>query len=274
MPGSMLPRRALVRLTAASGVVIVGALLLAAPASAHVTIATDDSARGAADAILTFRVPNEEDAAVTTKIDIKFPTKNPIASVKPAPKPGWTVTTKTVTFAPPIKTDDGTITEGVGEVIYTAKGAANGIPVGGFDAFQILVGPLPDAPGVAFPTVQTYSNGKTSAWVEPVTDPANPPDNPAPVLALATAAGEPAAAASPTAGAASSSAAPAVAASQPAAAPDLSGFATSSEASTARTIGIVGVVVGVLGLLVAALALARARRTVPATSQARDLTHT
>ena len=152
-------------------------LALAAPASAHVTVAADDSTRAADDAILTFRVPNEEDKAVTVKVDIKFPTKNPIASVKPAPKPGWTITTKTVKFNPPIKTDDGTITDGVGEVIYTATSPANGIPVGGFEAFQILVGPLPDAATVAFPTVQTYSSGKVVRWIEPVTDPANPPEN-------------------------------------------------------------------------------------------------
>ena len=161
----------------AAGLIVV---LVALPASAHVTVSADDTTQGADDAILTFRVPNEQDAAVTTKIDIKFPTTNPIASVMPAPKPGWTVTTKTVKFATPIKTDDGTLTEGVGEVIYTANGNANGIPVGGFEAFQILVGPLPDAGSVAFPTVQTYSNGKTSSWVEPVTDPANSTGQPRP----------------------------------------------------------------------------------------------
>ncbi|HVN11140.1 MAG TPA: YcnI family protein [Kineosporiaceae bacterium] len=244
-------------------------LLVALPASAHVTVSADDATRGAADAILTFRVPNEEDTAVTTKIDIKFPAKNPIASVKPAPKQGWTVATKTVTFNPPIKTDDGTITQGVGEVTYTATSTANGIPPGDFDSFQILVGPLPDAASVAFPTVQTYSDGKTAAWVQPVTDPGNPPDAPAPLLTLA-AGGDAQASASP-----SSAATPAATAgtAAPAATPDLSGYATASDASTARTLGILGIVVGVVGLAVGGIALARSRRAPSTAVREPDLTH-
>ncbi len=269
MPGFPSPPPHVVKRAAvASAVSIAAVLLVAGPASAHVTISADDSTRGASDAILTFRVPNEEDAAVTTKIDIKFPTKNPIASVKPAPKQGWTVTTKQVTFNPPIKTDDGTITTGVGEVVYTAK-AANGIPVGGFEAFQILVGPLPDAAHVAFPTVQTYSNGKTSAWVEPMTDPSNPPDNPAPVLALTAASG----AGSVSASAPAPAPTGASAAAAPASATDLSAYATTSEASNAKALGIIGIVVGVLGLLAGALGLARSRRGAAATSKTPHLTH-
>jgi uncharacterized protein YcnI len=138
----------------------IGLLALAGPVSAHVTVAADDSTKGAADSILTFRVPNEQDAATTIRVDIKFPVKDTIASVKPAATPGWVVTSKTVKFSPPIKTDDVTITDGVGEVIYAAAPGNKGIPVGGFGASQILVGPLPDADQVAFPTAQTYSNGK------------------------------------------------------------------------------------------------------------------
>lgn len=237
--------------SAAAGVAVV---LLASPALAHVTVSADDPTRAAEDSILTFRVPNEEDAAATIKVDIKFPTKDPIASVMPAAKAGWTITTRTVTFDPPIKTDDGTITEGVGEVIYTASSAANGIQPGEFGAFQVLVGPLPDAASVAFPTAQTYSDGKVSSWVEPVLDPENPPENPTPVLAL-TAASSGARSTEPSA----TPSAPATAA--PAAAPDLSGDATDSEASSARTLGVIGLVVGLVGLVLAGIALARTRAT-------------
>ena len=65
------------RLAAASAVGAIVTLLLASPAGAHVTVAADDSTKGAEDAILTFRVPNEEDDAVTVKVDIKFPTQEP-----------------------------------------------------------------------------------------------------------------------------------------------------------------------------------------------------
>ncbi len=242
------------RAAAASAVATAAVVLMAGPALAHVTVAADDPTRAADDSILTFRVPNEEDAAATVKVDIKFPTKDPIASVKPAAKAGWTITTKTVTLDPPIKTDDGTITEGVGQVTFTANNPAAGIQPGDFGAFQVLVGPLPDAASVAFPTVQTYSNGKVSSWVEPVTDPENPPDNPTPVLTLAAATSE-AGSTEPSPGASPSATA------APAAAPDLSGYATDSEASTARTVGVLGLIVGLVGLVVAGIALVRTRRT-------------
>jgi periplasmic copper chaperone A len=231
----------------------VALLGLAVPAGAHVTVVADDATKAADDATLTFRVPNERDDAVTMRLDIKFPTKNPIASVKPEPKTGWTVTMKSVTFNPPIKTDDGNITSGVGEVVYTATSKAFGIPVNQADAFHLLVGPLPDTDSVAFPTVQTYSNGKVVSWVEPVTDPANPPENPAPVLALV------AATASETSPSASSTpgSPPSVAATP---APGLPAYATTSQSDTARNLGIVGIVLGALGLLAGAFGIIRGRR--------------
>jgi uncharacterized protein YcnI len=243
-----------VRARRGSAVAIIATITLlglAVPASAHVTVAADDATKAADDATVTFRVPNERDDAVTTKVDIHFPTKNPIASVKPEPKPGWTVTMKTVKFNPPIKTDDGTITSGVGEVVYTATSKATGIPVNQADSFQILVGPLPDTDSVAFPTLQTYSNGQVVSWIEPVTDPANPPENPAPVLTLAAPADSDA---SPSPAASTS---PSTAAT-PAA--DLSAFATTSEVDTARNLGIAGIIIGALGLLAGAFAISRVRR--------------
>jgi hypothetical protein len=104
---------------------------------------------------------------------------------------------------------------------------------------------------VAFPVVQTYSNGKVSAWVEPVTDPANPPESPTAILTLhaATAAGG---AATATATTDPASAAPAV---------DLSSYATKSDADTGRTLGVVGLVVGIAALVVGGLAWSRSRRT-------------
>ena len=255
-------RRGLLAVAIAGGT----AVLLAAPASAHVTVGADDAHRGSADTLLTFRVPNERDNATTVKVDIKFPTKTPLASVKPAPKPGWTVTMTKVKFNPPITTDDGTLTEGVGEVVYTASSAAAGIPVDGFDSFEVLVGPLPESgDALAFPTVQTYSNGQVSSWVEPVTDPAQEPEHPAPTLKLLAADAEPAASAGSTGAAAASSSAGS-AGEQPSAVASVAGatdsgsYATKSEVSSGRTLAIVGVVTGALGLLLGGLALGRARR--------------
>jgi len=247
-------RRTAARLSSAAVLGAVALLALALPAGAHVTVASDDPARGAADAILTFRVPNEEDAASTVKIDIKFPVKNPIAAVKPAAKAGWTVTAKTVPFDPPIKTDDGTITSGTGEVIYTANTPADGIAPGQFASFQILVGPLPDAASLQFPTVQTYSNGKVASWVDPVTDPNHLPAAAAPILTL-TAAADTGSTATPAPGSTMGNSA--------------SGPGSSMSSSmnmsdgTARGLGTAGLVVGALGLLVGGFGLLRARRSGP-----------
>lgn len=235
----VLKHRMTARLATVAALVGTGVLALALPAAAHVTVSTDDAHRGAADALITVRVPNEEDKATTTKVVVTLPTATPIASVSPVPLAGWTVSTTPVTFAKPITTDDGTLTTGVGTVTWTATGA--GIPVGQAGAFQLLVGPLPDAPSVAFLTRQTYSDGTVVQWVEPTLSGHTEPEHPAPVLVL-SAGGASSAGASTT---------PTVAATSTAKARD----------GSARTLAIVGIVVGVAGLLVGAAGFRRARST-------------
>jgi uncharacterized protein YcnI len=242
------PRRAL---AAAAGALFVTAAL-AGPAAAHVTVSADDPSKGAPDTVLTFRVPNEEDAATTVKVQIKLPAKTPIASVKPQTPPGWTVSTTPVTFDPPITTDDGTLTEGVGSVTFTADQGTKGIPVGGFEAFTLLVGPLPeDADSLAFPTVQTYSDGTVSNWVDPVVEGQDEPESPAPTLTLTAAGGaEPAgtASAEPT-----PAATPADAAAPATSTSDSSGGSSSG-------LGIAGLVLGAAGAVLGGLAFARSGR--------------
>lgn len=207
-------------------------LLLAGPASAHVTVGADDAHQGAADSVLTFRVPNEEDGASTVKVAVSFPKENPLASVKPSPKPGWTVTTTTTTFATPITTDDGTLTEGVSQVVWTASSPTAAIPAGQFDSFQVLVGPLPDkATSLSFPTVQTYSTGRSVSWIQPATDPAHEPDNPAPTLHLL------------------------------AAAPAATATTTSGTDDGTHTLAVTALVVAVVGLLAGAGGIVLGRRT-------------
>ena len=243
-------------LTAAAGALLVTAAL-AGPAAAHVTVSADDPSKGAPDTVLTFRVPNEEDAATTVKVQIKLPAKTPIASVLPQTPSGWTVSTTPVTFDPPITTDDGTLTEGVGSVTFTADKGTKGIPVGGFQAFTLLVGPLPeDADALAFPTVQTYSDGSVSNWVDPVVEGQDEPESPAPTLTLTAAAdSEPSAAPSEEA---TPSAAPttSAAAAAPASSSGSSGSGTSG-------VGIAGLVLGAIGAVLGGLAFARSGRRTP-----------
>ena len=231
-------------------------LLVAGPASAHITVGADDAHQGASDSVLTFRVPNEEDGASTVKVAISFPKATPLASVKPSPTPGWTISTTTAKFGTPITTDDGTLTEGVSQVVYTASGPSAGIPAGQFGSFQILVGPLPkQATSLSFPTVQTYSNGKVESWIQPVTDPAHEPDNPAPTLRL-SAAEAGAADASPSSAAASPASAASVVA-----APAISPASTSNQDDTSRTLAVTALVVAVIGVLAGAAGVVLGRRT-------------
>jgi uncharacterized protein YcnI len=231
-------RRRSLLIGAAAGIAV--ALGLAVPAGAHVTVGADDVHQGASDAVLTFRVPTEETGASTVKVTISFPKTTPLASVKPASKPGWTFTTTKAPLNPPITTDDGTISEAVSQVVYTATSPATGVPDGGFDTFQILVGPLPQkATSLSFPTVQTYSDGKSASWIQPVTDPANERDSPSPTLQLL-----PAAAGSDTQAATAS-------ASPVAAAPAASGAtsATADDVAAARRLAVIALVVAGIAVL-------------------------
>jgi hypothetical protein len=60
-----------------------------------------------------------------------------------------------------------------------------GIGPGEFQEFALSGGPFPELDQVAFPTVQTYSDGNESAWIEPTVEGQPEPESPAPVLSLA-----------------------------------------------------------------------------------------
>jgi uncharacterized protein YcnI len=173
----------------AAGTVGAGALLLAAtgPAMAHVTVDAPGASRGG-EAVLTFRVPNEEAKASTTELTVSLPTATPIASVSVQPHVGWTFTTKTTKLAKPITTDDGPVTEAVTEIDWKANSAATGIKPGEFDEFVISAGPLPDTATLTLPAIQTYSDGTVVRWIETsAPGSTTEPEHPAPVVTLAAA---------------------------------------------------------------------------------------
>ncbi|MGW4563027.1 YcnI family protein [Streptomyces sp. NPDC004561] len=210
-------------------------LLAAGAASAHVTVHPESYAKGATDGVLTFRVPNEEDSASTTKVQVFLPTDHPVLGVLVHPQDGWTAKVTTTKLKTPVKTDDGTITEAASEITFTG----GKIGAGQYEDFDVAFGQLPDDTGqLVFKTLQTYSDGKVVRWIEAPASGDDEPENPAPVLKL-------------TAG--DASAAPATARSGAAA------KATDAGDSTARGLGIAGLVVGVLGLAAAAFAIVRSR---------------
>ncbi|MGW1005564.1 YcnI family copper-binding membrane protein [Streptomyces sp. NPDC002520] len=212
-----------------------GLLGAAGVASAHVTVHPESYTKGATDGVLTFRVPNEEDSASTTKVQVFLPTDHPVLGVLVHPQDGWTAKVTSTKLKTPVKTDDGTITDAVSEITWTG----GKIGAGEYEDFDVAFGQLPDDTGqLTFKTLQTYSDGKVARWIEEPSG-GEESENPAPVLGL-TAGGETKA---------------------PVAKSEAAGTAKAAGASdsTARGLGIAGLVVGALGLAAAAFALVRGR---------------
>ena len=213
-------------------------VLVALPASAHVTVHGTDAVSGGDDAEIVFTVPNEE-ATPTTKLEIVLPADKPIAGVYAQTKPGWTFAVTSRKLATPIKTDDGDITTAVVDVTWTAT--AGGIPVGGYEDFTLAAGHLPDAGTLTFKALQTYKNGDVVRWIETGQE----AEHPAPVLELGTST-EPSESPSPAV-TVTASAAP-------------SPTRTSSDDSTAKALGGAGLGVAVLAALLALGAFVRSGR--------------
>ncbi|MFE4629114.1 YcnI family copper-binding membrane protein [Streptomyces mirabilis] len=233
-----LRRAGLVTALAATGV-----LTAAGVASAHVTVHPESYAKGATDGVLTFRVPNEENTAGTTKVQVFLPTDHPVLGVLVTPQDGWTAKVTDTKLKTPVKTDDGTVTDAVSEITWTG----GKIGVGQYEDFNVAFGQLPDdTDQLTFKTLQTYSDGKTVRWIEEASG-GQEPENPAPVLKLTAKSAQDGDSGAPTASAATSKTS------------GSSKSTASSGDSTARGLGIGGLAVGVLGLAAAVFAVLRSR---------------
>jgi uncharacterized protein YcnI len=170
--------RTIGRLSAA--LLAVGLVAIAAPASAHVHVDSDDAAPGGFG-VATFRVPNESDTAATTKLSVTLPSDAPFAFVSAEAKPGWKVSTTTEKLDDPVTNGDFTVSEVTTTVTWTATG--DGIATGEYDTFGLSVGPFPDTDQLVLPATQTYDDGEVVAWDEEQAGDTEP-EHPAPVLAL------------------------------------------------------------------------------------------
>ena len=165
-----------VAVTAATLVMTIGV------AGAHVSVQPSSLPKGGFG-ILSFSVPNEKDDANTISVEVDLPTKYPIASVSVKPMTGWTISTEQTTLTKPAKTDDGTVTQAVSKITWTAT--AGGLAPGQFDLFTISAGPLPTKPSkLEFKAIQTYSDGEVVRWIEPTVKGTPEPESPAPTLTL------------------------------------------------------------------------------------------
>lgn len=214
------------------------AVVLAAPAAAHVTVQPGEATQGGYTAF-AFRVPNERPDAGTVRIEVTLPAEHKIGSVRTKPMPGWT--------AKVVKDGDAVRT-----ITWTAQ---PGVRIGPdeFQEFEVAAGPLPeDTDQLVLPTTQSYDSGEVVAWAAPpAADGAEEPEYPAPVLELLPAAEEAGHGAGHGAG-------------DSAGAPTVTGATETSAAttsdSTARWLGGAGLILGALGFGLGAGAVLRLRR--------------
>lgn len=160
----------------------IAALLIAVPASAHVTAQPPEQVAGGFTTV-TFRVPNERPEP-TTKLEVQFPESITSARVKPVP--GWSYDVKMVELDEPAEDSHGEeITERIGTITWTGGEVLDGE----FQEFTVSVkmaeeGDLGDL--VFFPTIQSYDGGEVVRWIQ---KPASADDdaeleNPAPSVTL------------------------------------------------------------------------------------------
>jgi uncharacterized protein YcnI len=205
---------------------------------------TDSTASGSFSA-LTFRVPNESDAASTVKLEIQLPKDTPFLYVSTKPVAGWTVKTTEAPLPEPVESYGTTITKAVSTVVWTASNAA-AVKPGEYQEFSISAGPLPKPGTIELPAVQTYSDGKVVKWNQPTPASGEEPEYPAPTFVIiepgSAEGGDKEAAPAPTAG-------------------ELAASPAASTDPLARGLGIGGLLVGVAGLATAVVAVRRSSGT-------------
>ncbi|MGW2772879.1 YcnI family copper-binding membrane protein [Streptomyces olivaceoviridis] len=229
------------RIAAAAAVAGTAVLTLSAPAFAHVSVQPEGTAAKGDYAVVDFKVPNERDNASTTKVEVNFPADHPIASVMPEAIPGWKIDITRSKLAKPLTVHGEKIDEAVTKVTWTADG--KGIEPGYFQKFPLSLGALPeDTDQLVFKAIQTYSNKEVVRWIEVPQKGQDEPENPAPVLELSAAADDHHGTAS-----AENTA-------------EKTGKTTAAEDSgdgsdtTARVLGVAGIVIGVAGVAYGVLA--------------------
>ncbi|MFK4111990.1 YcnI family protein [Streptomyces sp. NPDC002176] len=234
------------RVTAAVAVAGATVLAVSVPAFAHVSVQPEGTAAKGGYATVDFKVPNERDNASTTKLEVNLPADHPLASVMPQPVPGWKVQVTKSKLDKPLTMHGEKIGEAVTKVTWTADG--KGIEPGYFQKFPLSLGALPeDTDQLVFKAIQTYSNKEVVRWIEVQQKGQEEPENPAPTLALSAATddhhGTAAAAGDDAKGGDKDDA------HEETAAADSDGTDT-----TARVLGIVGIVIGVAGVAYGVLA--------------------
>ncbi|MEI6484770.1 MAG: YcnI family protein [Sphingomonadales bacterium] len=126
--------------------IMIAVLLAAAtPAAGHITAVP---ASGAAGSYLGFavRVGHGCGGAATTSVRVELPAG--IASVRPQPKPGWTLQIERAALSAPVMVEGKPVSDRVAAIIWSGN-----LPADQFDDFGLLIR-MPDAGMIRLPVEQ------------------------------------------------------------------------------------------------------------------------
>ncbi len=171
------------RATAGAFVVgLTGAMALAAPAAADVTVTPNVAPRGG-PASLSFTIPEERAGAHTTKVELVPPVATPIAEVYPMSINGWAPISQSRELDKSLELIHGTRSKQVVAKVTWTRVGRTPIKAGQPTILKVSMGPMPQVPQVSFTIVQTYSDGTVVRWTDaPAADGAA--TKPAPVVKL------------------------------------------------------------------------------------------
>ncbi|WP_406060247.1 YcnI family protein [Streptomyces sp. NBC_01077] len=239
------------RVALAGGIALSSVVLLSGTAFAHVSVQPQGEAAKGGYATVNIKVPNERDNASTVKVEVNFPLDHPLASVMPQPIPGWKAEVTKSKLSKPLELHGKTINEAVSKVTWTADGSKIG--PGQFQQFPLSLGQLPeDADQLVLKAIQTYDNKEVVRWIEEEKEGAKEPQNPAPVLKLSAASADHHGGAAPSASA--SAATDEKAGHDDKADAKKETAAADSSDTTARILGVIGILVGIAGVAFGVLA--------------------
>src|SRR5882724_7547071 len=144
-----------------TGFVVVAVTLAVSPAFAHVSLETKQATVGSSYKAV-FKVPHGCAGSATTKIRVQIP--EGVISVKPMPKPGWTLETVKGKYAAEYDYFGSKQSEGVKEVAWSGGKLADD----NYDEFVVttyLTGGLKPDSTLYFPVVQECEQG-VSRWID------------------------------------------------------------------------------------------------------------
>jgi hypothetical protein len=142
---------------------VIGGVVLAAPAAAHTGATVEPAVAGATDATVTINAAAESNTAGITSLKIVLPQGIAPADVTYVDGPaGWA-----------LQPDS----EG-----YVVSGPP--APVGRDVRHRVRVRQLPLVPVLVFKVLQTYTDGRIDRWIEVPSGANSRPENPAPVVRL------------------------------------------------------------------------------------------